>query len=675
MVAKLTLKRINLLLIGFILVNPFCIFLLSGNIATSILVSSVPILFSVFLLEIRKVRGLYPLWINLLAVVSTFLHAEVIFTYRFSDYIIEDLYKIHENYYFNKPYLKNTFQDKEYLVQYITNAQGFRIGVEDDPERVVKEADWLFLGDSFTQGAQVEYEELFTSRLFDHVGDKIIVNAGISGMGIADEYYYYLNEGKNLKANKVFLQICNFNDFMHVEKRNADFADYLMSYSNFARYILYDFKYANPAELPLGRWTEPFYPDQQSNKDYNVFYKEKSSKQIKDLENFKYYLKMFARAVKANNSELILIQIPTKEQISYRYFSEVIESFEINIDKLEMDFPNIFLSSICEEENVQLIDLKEDFSHFDQAVFFDFDEHLNAIGHEAVAKRIANYMRKTQRGSAKKSYAISTLNVGDRYPVQFRKDGVFTFQSWRDGNTEIFLADSTMEKNQRITWNKVDEIHPWPSPDGNSIIFTEGDQSTNLTQVVLMDIDGQNRKYITSSEQLVYGAIPSFNRTGETITYAEWKAYNNTFTNPYIVTFDLRTGNKSQITSDKYESWRPIFSPDNEKIYFISKSENKNFDIFEHSIKTKTNRNLTNSEFDEWDPAISNDGKTLIYAARKDDNWDLFALSLDSLKITRITKSKGDEWDPSFFDHDKYIYFGGEYGLRNGIFRMNFSMD
>lgn len=662
-----TQRRLTLLIGIILIINPVIIYLIVGKIWVSFVVPLCIIIVTVLIIESQKLKILSTIWLNILFVLSLFLHAEIIFTYRFGEYIIEDLYTINKNYYFNRPYLDKTFQDKEFLVKYKTNAQGFRIGAEDDPEVKVEQCDWLFIGDSYTQGAQVEYEKLYTSRLFDHQPNKVIVNAGISGLGIVDEYYYYIREGKNLNADKVFLQICNFNDFMQVEKRNFGFSDYLMHYSNFARFILYDFKYANPAELPLGRWTEPFYPDEKSNKDYNIFYRDRSEKKKKDLENFQLYLKKFAKAVRENGAELIVLQIPTKEQVSYKYLNEVLNAFQINIEKLDMNFPNQWLADQCRNNEIEHIDLLEDFMHSEIPLFFDFDEHLNVNGHEQIAISINRHLFS----SSTNPYPVkllSTLNVGDRYPVFSGDNRFLLFQSWRDGNMELFIADSTLQTSERLTWNKVDEIHPWPSPDGKQIVFTEGEQSLNKTKVAIMDISTNNRRYITNDVN-TYGAIPAYNYQGDKITYAEWFVIDEKLTNPYIVVHDLTTQQKQTITTDEYESWRPIFSPDDKKLFYIARNNNQ-FDIYEYVFKNNSRRNLTKSNYDEWDAAISRDGKRLVYAGRKNNNWDLFLIDIESGQKIQLTDSKGDEWDPTFSPCGKFIYYAGTYGLRNGIFRM-----
>lgn len=668
----LTLKRLNFLLMSFVLVNPIIIYLLSGSIIISFMLPFLFIGTFFFLRENRRTKGLSIIFFNFLFVISFLIHAETIFTYRFSDYIIDDLYVVKHKFYFNRPYLNQTFQDKEFSVQYKTNKQGFRIGSEDEAEVIVNEADWLFIGDSYTQGAQVQYEELYTTKLFNFFSDKIIVNAGISGMSIADEYNYYISEGKKLKAKKVFLQICNFNDFMNVEEKEAGFSDYLMHYSNFSRYLLYGFKFANPAELPLGRWTEPFYPDKESNENYNIFYKQHSPKKKRDLKNFELFLLKFNKAVKENGAELILLQIPTKEQIYYKNFEEVVSSFKIDVKNLDMNYPNKFLDSLSRKNKIRHLDLLSDFQSAEN-LFFQYDEHLNVTGHYQITKSIYNFLIKNEK-SLNNQTLLSSLNLGDRYPNFSQKNQeMMIFQSFRDGNMEIFIGDSLLKKTKRITWNNVDEIHPWISPNGKQIVFSEGNQNNNKTKIVIMNIDGSERRYITFEDN-IYGSIPSFNSDGLKITYSEWHKDFKTglLSNPYIVIYDLLSGKKIYVTDDSYESWRPIFSPDGHRLFYISKEKNNQFDIFEYSFLTKQKNNISNTQFEEWDIAISNDGKKMVYAGNKKGNWDLFLMELKTKKSKQLTNTKGNEWDATFSPSNQYLYFSGTFGLQNGIFRLKF---
>ncbi|TMI63704.1 MAG: hypothetical protein E6H07_13100 [Bacteroidetes bacterium] len=668
---NIILKKIILVLSILLLINPVVLFIIFDSIIIGICIPLATILLTFVLYQNKKTKPLSVLLFNVIFVLSLFLHAEAIFTANFSDYIIENLYEPKENYYFNLPYLKKTFRDKEFVVQYFTNRQGFRISSEDEPEISVTQVDWLFIGDSYTQGAQVQYEDLYTTKLYKSFPDKTILNAGISGWGLPEEFNYYKIEGKKYKPSKVILQVCNFNDFMNVKERKTGFSDYLMAHSNFARYLLYDLKYANPAELPLGRWVEPFYPSDKLNEEYNIFYKSSSEKKLEDLKNFAFYLKQLNTEVTKNGSDLIVIQIPTKEQVSYKYFEEVINGFKIDVSKLDMNFPNKFLDSICKENKIKHIDLLHDFADSEQELFYQYDEHLNAIGHQQIANSIKNFL-----GAGGNSFtwyqSFSEHNTADRYPnFSITKNNLLAFQSIRDNNLELFIGDSLLNSSQRLTWNDVDEIHPSLSPDNLQIVFTEGNQESNRTKVAIMNLDGSERRYITDKENL-FGAIPSFSHDGLKVSYAEWREdkKNGDLSNSYIVIKELSTGKKIKITSETFESWRPIFSPDGRFLFFISKMNENQFDIYSFDLITNEIKNLTNTNYDEWDPAISRDGRFLAYSGKLNNNWDLFILDFSTSNKKQLTSSLGDEWDPSFSPDGKTLYFAGTFGLHNGIYRI-----
>ena len=211
---------------------------------------------------------------NLAAIASILFHAEVIFTMVYADKDIPNLYELHGKYYFNKPYLDRQFNDPEFVTRYKTNCQGYRIDDLTSQNQKIEKCDWLFIGDSYTQGAQVEYNQLFSSSIYKDFPDKVIVNAGISGAGLYDELNYFKDKGKELSPKVVFLQIGAFNDFMNIKEHVPSLQDYIMEWSALYRYFEYNI--ANSDELPLGRWTEPFFPNKEDNIDNNIFFKQTS---------------------------------------------------------------------------------------------------------------------------------------------------------------------------------------------------------------------------------------------------------------------------------------------------------------------------------------------------------------------------------------------------------------
>ncbi len=651
-------RNIALFLFTMLLVNPAIIYLVTNSIVFVVLAMVTVI--ATFLIIIKKAQGALVYFINFTCLLGLFLYAEAIFTYSFSEYVIRDLYDIRQTYYFNKPFLRERFSDKEYIVDYVTNAQGYRINAEDDQSREIGQVDWLFLGDSYTQGAQVANEQLFTSLLYHDFPHKVILNAGISGFGLSEELNYFKKEGRKLRPKKVFLQICNFNDFMKVVERQSDFSDYLMNYSNLYRSLLYPIKFENPAELPLGRWTEPFYPTRKLNADYNIYFRQQSEAKKKDLDNFERLLTEIAASVREIGAELIVFQLPSKEQLYFHYLDEVITGFDLDIREFDMTIPNRFLKSLCESRKIRYLDLFEAFSRAEKEVFFEYDEHLNPFGHEVLASALSAFLISERSGVE----YLSQSNSGDRYP-SFNGDGSkICFQSMRDGNMELFLTDRDLLHQTRLTFNSVDELHPSFFDNETKIVFTEGDQERGNTRISWLDLENRTRGYI---EKDSFGAIPDV-CSDKVITYAKWtKDRFGKMTLPVIAAFDIPRQEENIITSSQYESWRPVQWRDS--IAYISKRNNV-FGLYVYSRSSATESVLVEGPDDIWDPSFSPDGRRIVFSMKQNDQWDLFLMDLRDRELIRLTDTIGDEWDATFSPDGRFIYFAGVFGLRNGIYRM-----
>lgn len=660
-------RSIQTIIYSLLLINPAISYLFFNNWAIAITISILSVLIALIILEKAKVW--LPYYLNSLFFIGILLYSEVVFTFGYSEHVIKNLYEPEGNYYFNKPFLSKKIIDKEYRISYFTNSQGFRISGNQDPEQEFEKCDWLFLGDSYTQGAQVEYEQLYTTDLYRNFPDKIITNAGISGFGIIESYELYKNKLSKLSPSKVFLQICSFNDFMNVQENRIGFSDYLMNYSNLARTLLYSIKYPNPEELPLGRWTEPFYPEKKENIDYNVFYIEASDRKKRDWNTLKSYLEKFKLEVEKNGGKLIILLVPTKEQIHYKFFQETISSFNITPNELNMNKPNELMQKWVSELDIELIDLKLPFEQSNQQYFFEYDEHLNVSGHHAISEMITHKYQKT---SLKYKY-LSNTNSGDRYPTEVNIDSnlFVLYQTFRDGNHELFMSDTNFKQEYRLTTNDIDETHPIKHPFFHQIIFTQGKQNEYNTHVYSLDPLTQERKKIMPAESTnTYSSIPHFNKFGDKISLSTWYYNNNKISKSTIRIIDLDTDSISQITPSSYNSWRPIFHPNDSIIFYIS-DLNGNYDLFSTNIYSQETKQLTNTPFDEWDPSLSNSGQHLVYAAQKDNNWDLFMINTSTLNKIQLTHSKGNDWDPSFSIDNNHIYFAATYGSNNGIYKIS----
>lgn len=646
-------------------INPITLFLLTKYLFISIIIPLILVFLGLLLHKYPLLFRIQIYFFNVILIFGILYHAELIFRMIFPERQIPNLYEIRGNYYFNKPNLKENFFDDEYKSNYTTNNQGFRISSQKNPYETIEKCDWLFLGDSYTQGAQVDYEELFTTKIYQYFPDKIILNAGISGYSVVDAFNYYTSEGYKLKPSTVFLQICVFNDFMNVKENKIGITEYMMQYSDLYRYLFYNIEFTNPAELPLQRWTAPFYPTEEMNRDYNIFYKEFSVQKEKDINQLIHILYKFKKETFKNNADLCILLIPTKEQISYKYYKEVIDSFNIDEANLDMLYPNNLIDSISHELNFRVIDLYSTFRKNDYFPFFQRDEHLNCYGHQAIAESLL----KAYENESNSYRYFKTGNEGDRYPTLTKDGKSVLFQTSVSNYFQVAESDTLFSFLKILTQTSIDKIHPVSSYNGKWLSYTQGNQETGNTKVVLQNYCTGSLYYVTDNKT-EYGAIPSFCPNNKYLAYASWFDNNGVLTNPVITLYDIETKEKKNLSDDLYESWRPIFHPHAPIIYYITKEFQTKFSIVSHNLQTNKKKIVLQTDYNIWDPAISPSGKFILYSGYKYENWDLFLIDLSNRNISQVTFTKGDEWDAAFGHNDNDIWFSGRFGFNSGIYRI-----
>lgn len=72
---------------------------------------------------------------------------------------------------------------------------------------------------------------------------------------------------------------------------------------------------------------------------------------------------------------------------------------------------------------------------------------------------------------------------------------------------------------------------------------------------------------------------------------------------------------------------------------------------------------LTNSLWDDTDPAFSHDGTKLAYASIQNGNWDIYILDLQTYQLTNFTDTESYESHPSWSPDDQWLVFESD---RNG---------
>lgn len=119
------------------------------------------------------------------------------------------------------PGFRGAHIQEEYTIVEQFNSRGLR-GPEYPYEKPVGEYRILALGDSFTEGYTVEFEDLFSEMLKKHLNAELktrieVINAGTGGYSTDQELLFFQTEGKKYNPDLVIVLYCDNDAAMNIQ--------------------------------------------------------------------------------------------------------------------------------------------------------------------------------------------------------------------------------------------------------------------------------------------------------------------------------------------------------------------------------------------------------------------------------------------------------------------------
>jgi hypothetical protein len=119
----------------------------------------------------------------------------------------------------------------------------------------------------------------------------------------------------------------------------------------------------------------------------------------------------------------------------------------------------------------------------------------------------------------------------------------------------------------------------------------------------------------------------------------------------------------------------PAFSKEGDKVVFSALDMGGKSDLYIFEIKNKKLTRLTNDYFDDRDPDISPDGKTIVFSSDRTaygnkNRYNLFTFSLEDNSISYLTCGDEIDFSPRFSDDGKMIAFTSTLGGSQNIWCM-----
>jgi hypothetical protein len=191
--------------------------------------------------------------------------------------------------------------------------------------------------------------------------------------------------------------------------------------------------------------------------------------------------------------------------------------------------------------------------------------------------------------------------------------------------------------------------------DGFTIVFghgTVGEQKGQERLMVRAWPSGATQPLL--DDDALAGSIPTV--IGRQVVFAGSRDLDGARA-PNLYRFDRVRRTIERLTEANAEQWRPFGGTAGE-IYFISDAGGR-FAIYRRDASTGKSEKVIESSGDEWDPALSPDGRWLAFASKRNGNWDVYvAPTTDFARLRRVTSLPGDEWDPAWHPGGRVLLFG-----------------
>jgi TolB protein len=232
---------------------------------------------------------------------------------------------------------------------------------------------------------------------------------------------------------------------------------------------------------------------------------------------------------------------------------------------------------------------------------------------------------------------------------------LIAFESYRDGNGEIYLLDTRTGQLTNLTRHPADDRAPAWSPDGSALAF-ESHRDGNWEIYALSMIDGSLTRLTRNP---AYDGAPAWNPSGSEIAFESYRDGNLE-----IYAVPSGGGQPRRLTDDPAGDYGPAWSPDGSQIAFTSWRDG-NKEIYVLPAEGGQARNLTQSPADDEDPAWLSDGSALAFVSWRDvdaetgnRNAEIYQLDLADAKhqTQRLTDNSWPDLDPAWDAEGRLIW-------------------
>jgi Tol biopolymer transport system component len=246
---------------------------------------------------------------------------------------------------------------------------------------------------------------------------------------------------------------------------------------------------------------------------------------------------------------------------------------------------------------------------------------------------------------------IAYLAAGNRSPVL----RIASIRMPRVGETDRMTVDSITDlPTGRVSLCPVDNRITWAG-DGRTVLLAG---RLNGSEALLFIDAGTGR--IRSSLRMPFSAVmcPSLSRDDEYIVFTGAASVSAD-----IYIYSRTAGSITRLTDDAFMDRDPVMTSDSSGVIFATNRNEggevirDSYDIIRQDIKTGFREVLVSNGFANLQPAISPDGKQILYISNEKGLFDMYSLDLKSRRTKKLTDSRSGMIYPSWFPTGNRIVY------------------
>ncbi|MFN2290853.1 MAG: hypothetical protein ACK2UC_06665 [Anaerolineae bacterium] len=235
--------------------------------------------------------------------------------------------------------------------------------------------------------------------------------------------------------------------------------------------------------------------------------------------------------------------------------------------------------------------------------------------------------------------------------------GILAFESYRDGNGEIYILDESGDPPLNVSRHPADDRSPAWRPDGGAIAF-ESHRDGNW-EIYLLELTSGAIQRLTDNP--AYDGAPAWNPDGTAIAFESYRDGNLE-----IYVLSLQDGALRRLTEDPAGDYGPAWSPDGKTIAFTSWRDG-NKEIYAMGAAGDEPRNLTQHPADDEDPTWASDGRGLAFVSWRDElggnrNAEIYWLDVVDGSTRRLTGNPWPDLDPAWDAGQRLVWSAYEPG-------------